>query len=52
MNSYKDKDFFTAAYPTLFPFGIGGHIEDDSLRSEKLSLESFAKWALGHHSHR
>jgi hypothetical protein len=52
MNSYQDKDFFTAAYPTLFPLGIGGHIEDEAVRSESLSLQSFAQWALSHHSHR
>jgi hypothetical protein len=31
MNSYKDKDFFTTIYPTLFPFNIGGYIKDNSL---------------------
>ncbi|KAH6668401.1 hypothetical protein B0J14DRAFT_444146, partial [Halenospora varia] len=24
INSYTDPDYFTAAFPTLFPFGIGG----------------------------
>jgi hypothetical protein len=31
MNSYLDKDFFTIAYLTLFPFRIRGYIEDEVL---------------------
>ncbi|KFZ17843.1 hypothetical protein V501_01527, partial [Pseudogymnoascus sp. VKM F-4519 (FW-2642)] len=28
MSAFTDPDYFTAAFPTLFPFGIGGHLGD------------------------
>jgi hypothetical protein len=39
INSYTDPDYFTAAFPTLFPFGIGGHLGDvNGNRPETVSL--------------
>ena len=36
-------------FPTLFPTGLGGHLDE---RAVKASLEDFRKWALSHHSRR
>lgn len=44
-----DPCFFTAAFPTLFPTGVGGHLEE---RNIPVSLPAFAEWALSHHSRR
>lgn len=49
LDHWKDPSFFTAAFPTLFPTGIGGHLED---RDIPVSLDAFAQWALTHHSKR
>jgi len=48
-NVWEDPLFFTSAFPTLFPTGSGGHLDN---RPIKVSLEAFAKWALNHHSRR
>ena len=26
MNDYEDAEYFTGAFPTLFPYGRGGHL--------------------------
>ena len=49
VNSWEDHQYFTGAFPTLFPGGIGGHLEQ---RTIPVSLEAFAEWALNHHSRR
>jgi hypothetical protein len=49
MNSWEDPHYFTAAFPTLFLKGIGGHQDQ---RTILVSLIAFAKWALNHHSRR
>jgi hypothetical protein len=49
VDHWNDPTYFTAAFPTLFPHGIGGHLED---RPFTLSVASFAEWALKHHSRR
>jgi hypothetical protein len=49
MNSWEDPRYFTAAFPTLFPTGIGGHQDK---RKVPVSLAAFADWALNHHSRR
>jgi hypothetical protein len=52
LNSYTDPEYFTGAFPTLFPYGTGGHLRDvDGDRPKKVSLEVFAKYAMMHHSH-
>lgn len=51
MNSFTEPDYFTAAFPTLFPFGIGGHLGDaNGNRPETISLKAFARYAMIHHS--
>jgi hypothetical protein len=49
MNNWEDPYYFTAAFPTLFPEGIGGHQDQ---RPIPISLMAFAEWALNHHSRR
>lgn len=49
VDHWNDPTYFTAAFPTLFPRGIGGHLED---RPFAISIASFAEWALKHHSRR
>jgi hypothetical protein len=48
-NSWEDPQYFVTAFPTLFPTGLGGHLDE---RLVKVSLEAFGKWALSHHSRR
>ena len=51
MSSFTDPDYFTAAFPTLFPFGIGGHLGDaNGDRPEEVSLKAFARYTMLHHS--
>ena len=52
INDYDDSEFFTGAFPTLFPYGKGGHICDPDQRSIPISLEAWGKWLLSHHSRR
>ena len=49
MNNWEDPCYFTAAFPTLFPTGTGGHQDK---RAVPVSLAAFAEWALNHHSRR
>jgi hypothetical protein len=49
LDQWTDPQYFTAAFPTLFPTGIGGHLDE---RSVPVSLAAFANWALRHHSRR
>ncbi len=49
LNDWEDPHYFTSAFPCLFPFGTGGHLEQ---RKGPMSLEAWAKWTLQHHSHR
>jgi hypothetical protein len=52
LNSYKDPEYFTGAFPTLFPYRTGGHLGDVAGdRAKKVSLEDFAKYTMMHHSH-
>lgn len=50
LNDWEDPSFFPAAFPTLFPFGVGGHLS--SSRKTRISIAAWAKWALNHHSRR
>jgi hypothetical protein len=51
MSAFTDPDYFTAAFPTLFPFGIGGHLGDvNGQRPEEVSLKAFAKYTMRHDS--
>lgn len=49
LNQWQDPYYFTSAFPTLFPTGIGGHLD---LRDIPVSLAAFADWALRHHTRR
>jgi hypothetical protein len=49
MSAWEDPHYFTGAFPTLFPYGIGGHIDK---RKVLVGLEAYAQWALNHHSRR
>jgi hypothetical protein len=49
MSSWEDPHYFTGAFPTLFPNGLGGHQDQ---RPVPVSLNTFAQWALSHHSRR
>jgi len=49
MSSWEDPHYFTGAFPTLFPNGLGGHQDK---RPIPVSLTAFAQWALNHHSRR
>jgi hypothetical protein len=49
LNHWQDPQYFTSAFPTLFPTGIGGHLDQRTL---PVSLAAFADWALRHHSRR
>jgi hypothetical protein len=51
MSAFTDPDYFTAAFPTLFPFGVGGHLGDaNGLCPEEVSLKAFARYTILHHS--
>ncbi len=52
MNDYEDPEYFTGAFPTLFPHGRGGHLPASHERNTAVSLEAWAKWLLNHHSRR
>jgi hypothetical protein len=49
MSCWADPHYFTAAFPTLFPKGIGGHLEE---RAIPVSLSALTEWTLNHHSRR
>jgi hypothetical protein len=49
MSNWEDPHYFTGAFPTLFPSGLGGHLDK---RQMAVSLEAFAQWTLNHHSRR
>jgi hypothetical protein len=40
MNDYEDVEYFTTAFPTLFPYGRGGHMPASDERSIPVSLEA------------
>jgi hypothetical protein len=52
MNDYEDSEFFTGAFPTLFPYGKGGHLPQSNERHSPLSLVTWGKWLMNHHSRR
>ncbi len=52
MNDYEDPEFFTGAFPTLFPYGGGGHMPESNERRIAVSLEAWGKWLMNHHSRR
>jgi hypothetical protein len=49
---YEDTEYFTGAFPTLFPYGREGHIPLPVERGNPVSLEAWARWTLSHHSRR
>ena len=50
MSAFTDPDYFTAAFPTLFPFGIGGYLGDANRdRPEEVSLKIFVRYTILYH---
>ncbi len=49
LNDWDNPDFFPIAFPALFFYEDDSHIAP---RSTKVSLHTWAKWALSHHSRR
>lgn len=44
LNDWTNPDFFPLAFPTLFPFGVGGHIASPNHpRKTAVSLDAWAK---------
>ena len=48
INDCEDETFFTSAFPTLFPYGSGKHV--DFRRNVQLSLGQWAELMLKHSS--
>jgi hypothetical protein len=48
LNEYYDPSYFTSAFPTLFPYGTGKHL--NNRRSKELSLAVWIKLLLRHAS--
>jgi hypothetical protein len=48
LNEYSDPTYFTSAFPTLFPYGTGKHL--DNRRPKELSLAVWIKLLLRHSS--
>lgn len=44
LNDWENPNYFTSAFPTLFPFGIGGHLGSCTNRKTvKISLQAWEK---------
>jgi hypothetical protein len=51
MSAFTDLDYFIATFPTLFPFGIGGHLGDANGNClEEVSLKAFTRYTMLYHS--
>jgi hypothetical protein len=48
LNDFEDPTYFTSAFPTLFPYGTGKHL--DTRRPNGLSLSKWAQLLLKHSS--
>jgi hypothetical protein len=48
MSDYEDGHFFTAAFPTVFPYGTGKHLH--LRRGEPLGIRSWVSLLLQHSS--
>jgi hypothetical protein len=46
----REKEFFTSGFPTLLPYGEGGHKDDK--RKEHLSFAKWGELLMRHHSRR
>ena len=49
VDDWADPCYFTAAFPTLFPTGIGGNLDE---RPFPLSLGLLVEWAMIYHNRR
>lgn len=49
LNHWQDRNYFTGAFPTLFPVGDGGHEER---RQIQVSMKGWGQFLLNHHSRR
>lgn len=52
LSDYDNPEFFIGAFPTLFPYGRGGHIPFEGERDVPVSIHAWGKWLLSHHSRR
>ena len=48
LSDYNDEQYFTAAFPTLFPYGTGKHLH--SCRQQPLSFKAWLSLLLQHSS--
>jgi hypothetical protein len=47
IDSSTEASYFTGAFPTLFPYGVGGHLGDArGNRPQKVTLQDFTKYAM------
>lgn len=50
LNDWKNSEYFTALFPSLFPYRIGGSVSIiHGSKKRNILLELWDKWALLHH---
>jgi hypothetical protein len=49
LSHWEDPHYFLSAFPTLFPTGVGSHLDNQPIL---VSPAAYADWALRHHSRR
>jgi hypothetical protein len=49
LSHWHDSHYFTTAFPTLFPMGVGSYLDQ---HNNPVSLTAFTQWALTYHSQR
>ncbi|PMD37128.1 hypothetical protein L207DRAFT_585483 [Hyaloscypha variabilis F] len=50
-NSWTDYNYLLAAFPTVFPYGRGGHVQADrAKRPISVDLQEYANWLMRHHN--
>ncbi len=53
LNDWENPEYFTASFPSLFLFGIGGHISTTrGSKKGNIPIGLWGKWVLLHHSKR
>jgi hypothetical protein len=49
LSHWHNSHYFTTTFPTLFPMGMGGHLDQCN---NPVSLVAFTQWALAYYSQR